>query len=46
MNGEIVTAAFGEAIDGADVELFRKVIPTSIAQGVESCLNYCGIAKR
>ncbi|PBP17581.1 cupin [Diplocarpon rosae] len=43
---EIVTAAFGEAIDGADVDAFKKAIPVAIATGVESCLKKCNIKKR
>ncbi|KAG4419440.1 hypothetical protein IFR04_007397 [Cadophora malorum] len=46
MSPNIVTAAFGEAIDGADVDAFKKAIPVSIAQGVEECLKKCNIAKR
>ncbi|KAH7321792.1 RmlC-like cupin domain-containing protein [Rhexocercosporidium sp. MPI-PUGE-AT-0058] len=42
----VITAAFGEAIDGADVDAFKKAIPASIAQGVETCLKKCNIAKR
>ncbi|CAL3965722.1 unnamed protein product [Diplocarpon coronariae] len=43
---EVVTAAFGEAIDGADVDAFKKAIPVAIATGVESCLRKCNIKKR
>ncbi|KAK0099774.1 hypothetical protein ONS95_013335 [Cadophora gregata] len=46
MSPNIVTSAFGEAIDGADVDAFKKAIPVSIAQGVEECLKKCNIAKR
>ncbi|KAE8446155.1 hypothetical protein EG329_012528 [Mollisiaceae sp. DMI_Dod_QoI] len=46
MTDDVVSAAFGLPQDGADVELFRKSIPTSIALGVETCLKQCGIAKR
>ena len=42
----VVTAAFGEAIDGADIDNFKASIPTSIARGVEECLTKCGIEKR
>ena len=42
----VVTAAFGEAIDGADINNFKATIPTSIARGVEECLTKCGIEKR
>jgi len=46
MSDDVVSAAFGQAIDGADVDKLRSSIPTSIAQGVEQCLQTCGIAKR
>ena len=46
MSDDVVSAAFGQAIDGADVDRFRAAIPTSIAIGVEQCLMQCGIAKR
>ncbi|KAG9245240.1 RmlC-like cupin domain-containing protein [Calycina marina] len=42
----VVQAAFGQAIDGADVDKFRKNIPASIAKGVSECLTTCGIAAR
>ena len=45
-SSDVVIAAFGQAIDGADVDNFKKSIPTSIALGVEQCLQKCGIAKR
>jgi hypothetical protein len=43
---EVAAAAFGEAIDGSEIDAFKKVIPVSIAQGVEQCLQKCGIQKR
>ncbi|KAG0648216.1 Spherulin-1A [Hyphodiscus hymeniophilus] len=46
MTSDVVSAAFGEAIDGADVAKFKSAIPTSIAEGVEQCLMTCGITKR
>lgn len=46
MSPDVLGAAFGQAIDGADVDAFRKAIPVSIAEGVEQCLKTCGIAKR
>jgi hypothetical protein len=46
MSPDVVSAAFGQAIDGADVAKFKAAIPTSIAEGVEQCLKTCGIAKR
>jgi oxalate decarboxylase/phosphoglucose isomerase-like protein (cupin superfamily) len=43
---DIVAAAFGQSIDGADIDRVRAAIPASIAKGVEQCLKTCGIAKR
>jgi Cupin len=43
---DVVEAAFGQAVDGANVDTFRQLIPTSIANGVEACLQKCGIAKK
>ncbi|KAK2628464.1 hypothetical protein QTJ16_001567 [Diplocarpon rosae] len=43
---EIVTATFGEAIDGADVDAFRKPIPVANTIGFESCLKECNIKNR
>ena len=46
MSADVVSAAFGQAIDGADVAKFKGAIPATIAKGVEMCLKQCGIAKR
>lgn len=46
LSSDVVQAAFGEAIDGADVAKFKAAIPATIALGVEQCLKTCGIAKR
>ncbi|KAH7418736.1 RmlC-like cupin domain-containing protein [Cadophora sp. MPI-SDFR-AT-0126] len=46
MSPNVITAAFGEAIDGADVDNFKTTIPSSIAKGVEECLIKCGMKKR
>lgn len=46
LNDETVSAVFGQAIDGADVDKFRKAIPASVAFGVEECLRKCGIQKK
>lgn len=43
---DVVEAAFGQAVDGANVDAFRQYIPVSIANGVESCLQQCGIDKK
>ena len=46
MSPDVVSAAFGQAVEGADIAKFKAAIPTSIAEGVEQCLKTCGIAKR
>lgn len=46
LDDDVVSAAFGQAIDGAEVDKFRKAIPVSIAKGVEECLVKCNIKKR
>jgi len=46
LSTDVVEAAFGQAVDGANVDAFRQYIPVSIANGVESCLQKCGIAKK
>lgn len=43
---DVISAAFGQAIAGEDIETFRNAIPVSIARGVEQCLKTCGIAKK
>jgi len=43
---DVIAAAFGQAVEGADIDKFRSSIPTSIAEGVEQCLTTCGISKR
>lgn len=35
-----------EFLEGADIDKFRHLVPTTLAQGVESCLRRCGIAKK
>jgi hypothetical protein len=42
-NQDIVSAAFGNFIEGKDVAKFKAKIPVSIANGVEQCLKTCGI---
>jgi len=46
MSDDIVGAALGQSIDGADIDKVRHMIPVNIALGVEQCLQQCGIAKR
>ncbi|KAI9052309.1 hypothetical protein LZ554_003663 [Drepanopeziza brunnea f. sp. 'monogermtubi'] len=45
-SANVVSAAFGEAINGSDVDLFKSQIPASIAKGVEECLTKCNVQKR
>ncbi|KFY47499.1 hypothetical protein V495_01937 [Pseudogymnoascus sp. VKM F-4514 (FW-929)] len=46
LSDDVVTAAFGQSVDGAQVDDFKGKIPASIAKGVEQCLITCKIAKR
>ncbi|OBT43711.1 hypothetical protein VE00_05556 [Pseudogymnoascus sp. WSF 3629] len=46
LSENVVSAAFGQAVDGAQVDDFKGKIPASIAKGVEQCLVTCKIAKR
>ncbi|KFX98542.1 hypothetical protein V490_02262 [Pseudogymnoascus sp. VKM F-3557] len=43
---DVVSASFGQAVDGAQVDEFRGKIPASIAKGVKLCLSSCGITKK
>lgn len=43
MSPDVVSAAFGQAISGEDVAKFKGKIPTSIANGVQACLQKCNI---
>lgn len=43
LSDDVVSAAFGQAINGADIAKFRKAIPKTIALGVEQCLKTCNI---
>ncbi|EKD14897.1 cupin [Drepanopeziza brunnea f. sp. 'multigermtubi' MB_m1] len=45
-SANLVSAAFGQAIDGSDVDQFKSQIPASIAMGVEECLTKCNLKKR
>ena len=45
-SSNVVVAAFGQAIDGANVDRFKKSIPTSIALGIEQCFQKYSITKR
>jgi len=48
LNDDVVRATLGApmALDGQDLESFRKAIPTNLAQDIEVCLSRCGMAKR
>jgi len=43
---DVIAASFGQSIAGENLEAVRKAIPTSIALGVEQCLQQCGIEKK
>ncbi|CAK7237035.1 hypothetical protein SBRCBS47491_009840 [Sporothrix bragantina] len=43
---DVIEAAFGGTIAGANIDVVRQAIPPSIALGVEQCLQQCGIQKR
>jgi hypothetical protein len=45
LTDDVIEAAFGQAVDGKNIETFRSLIPVSIAKGVEECLIRCGIQK-
>lgn len=44
---DIVRAAIGGAgtVNGQDIDAFRSTIPRNVAQGVDSCLERCGIQR-
>ncbi|RYP75709.1 hypothetical protein DL771_002196 [Monosporascus sp. 5C6A] len=46
LDNEILRAAFGNSIDGAEVDKFRGLVSDSVARGVEQCLLDCNIPKR
>jgi len=46
LDNNIVTAAFGQAIDGNQVDQFSDKIPTTIAKGVKECLAKCPNIKK
>jgi Cupin len=43
---EVVSAAFGQAIDAEHVAKFKGKIPASIADGVEACLKKCKVSSK
>jgi len=43
---DVIEVVFGQAMDGADVDVFRSAIPVSIVESVEACLAKCGIQKK
>ncbi len=45
---DVITAAVGAevTVDGQDVKSFKTLIPANVANGVEQCLQTCGIQKR
>ncbi|OAQ60187.1 spherulin-1b protein [Pochonia chlamydosporia 170] len=45
-SNEVLAATFGQTIAGESLDLVRNSIPPSIALGVETCLQQCGMQKR
>ncbi|KAF2012242.1 RmlC-like cupin [Aaosphaeria arxii CBS 175.79] len=45
LNPDVVNATLGfpKAVDGKDIESFRKLIPANIALAVEECVRRCGL---
>jgi hypothetical protein len=46
LTDNVIAAAFGQSIAGADIDTVRKAIPATIALGVDECSKKCGITKR
>jgi hypothetical protein len=48
LDDDVLEAMFANdfTFNGADIDTFRSLIPANVANGVESCLAKCGIAKR
>ncbi|KAJ6786157.1 hypothetical protein PWT90_00719 [Aphanocladium album] len=44
---DVLGATLGgiQTLDGKDLETFRHAIPDNIAQGIDACLNKCGIKR-
>lgn len=45
-SNDVIAATFGQSIRGKDIDRVRAAIPKSIAEGVDKCLQKCGIKKR
>lgn len=46
LSEDLVSATFGEIIDGSEVAKYYGVLPTPVAKGVKACLARCGIAMK
>ncbi|KAI2465569.1 RmlC-like cupin domain-containing protein [Annulohypoxylon bovei var. microspora] len=46
LQDETIAATAGNHISGADIDKFRGLVSTSVAMGVEQCLQTCNIPKR
>lgn len=44
-DNDVIQAALGGSIDGADIDKVRGKVPKNVAIGVDECLKACGIAK-
>lgn len=44
---DVVSATLGgvQTLDGKDIDSFRHAIPANLAQGIDACLNKCGIKR-
>ncbi|KAF4968450.1 hypothetical protein FSARC_4144 [Fusarium sarcochroum] len=47
LRSDVVSPTLGgiKTIDGKDIESFRDMVPDNIAQGIDACLNKCGIER-
>jgi hypothetical protein len=43
LSEDLVSATFGEIIDGSEVSKYCKALPTAVAKGVTACLARCNI---
>lgn len=46
LDDDTIRAVAGNAVEGADIDKFRGLLSTSVALGVEQCLQQCNIPKR
>ena len=46
LDDDLIAAVAGDVVDGAEIDMFRSMVPANVAMGVESCLAKCGIPKK